>query len=134
MADGGDHPVSEYILTADYFDQIVERREDGTAKRYAKRRRGDVLGDLDDADVERLIAADAIAPVGEIVASEVVNEEQGDGPGDTAPVPAVASEVPIAPKKTAALAEWQAYGIARGLSAAEADGLTRAELIERFGA
>ncbi|MGV9666939.1 hypothetical protein [Nocardia niigatensis] len=144
--------MSEYILTADYFDQIVEVREDGTAKRYAKRRRGDILVGLSEDDVDRLIAAGAIAAAS---ATEVDGENpaiidpaqpldvilvQGEGgttvatPDVPTPVADVPAEVPVAPRKTATLVEWQAYGVAHGLSEAEAAGLTRAELIERFGA
>ncbi|MFE3597325.1 hypothetical protein ACFXOH_21495 [Bacillus subtilis] len=162
--------MSEYILTADYFDQIVERREDGTAKRYAKRRRGDILTDLDEDDIERLTAAGAIvevdgdgeipvitdleppldvilaqgqSPVGTDPNKPFVPYREGDGEGGTtaatptpdapAPVPAAPAEVPPPPRKTATAVEWQAYGVTRGLSEAEAAGLTRAELIERFG-
>ncbi|WP_067573685.1 hypothetical protein [Nocardia acidivorans] len=130
--------MTEYILTADYFDQIVEVREDGTAKRYAKRHRGDIIVGLPDEDVDRLIAAGALAPyIDEIVDSEIVDESQGQDQGQDdipVPAPAVVDEVPLAPKRTASAAEWQAYGVARGLDEAEAEGMTRAELIERFGA
>ncbi|MFE3057639.1 hypothetical protein [Nocardia sp. NPDC059236] len=160
--------MSEYILTADYFDQIVERREDGTAKRYAKRRRGDILVDLDEDDIERLTAAGAITeasaaeaddegPVGTDPNLPFVPYRESPGedgttvatpvpdaptpvpdaptpvPDAPAPVPAAPAEVPPPPRKTATAVEWQAYGVTRGLSEAEAAGLTRAELIERFG-
>lgn len=142
--------MTEYVLNADYFDQIVEVREDGTAKRYAKRRRGDILDDLTDDDVERLLAAGAIVELRDAEDGPLVTDptlswityREGEGEGGTTepvpdsptPAPDAPVDVPPAPKKTAAVAEWQAYAVARGLPEAEAADLTRAELIERFGA
>jgi hypothetical protein len=135
--------VSEYILITDYFDQIVEVREDGTAKRYAKRRRGDILADLTEEDVDRLLHAGAIKARPSV--TEPVAQQESDE-GDLPSTPAEndgaetgSSETPSPgdpelPKRTAKTDEWQDYAVARGLPREEAEAMSRAELIEKFGA
>ncbi|MGY4098049.1 hypothetical protein ACW2Q0_00550 [Nocardia sp. R16R-3T] len=136
--------MSEYILTADYFDQIVEVREDGTAKRYAKRRRGDIIVGLPEDDVDRLLRAGAIKARADVAGPAARQEPDG---GNSAPVTgtevgsasAGGAETPSPdafdlPKRTAKTEEWQDYAVARGLPRADAEAMSRAELIEKFGA
>ena len=42
------------------------------------------------------------------------------------------SDLTEKPKKTAPVAEWRAYAVSKGLSAEEAEGLTKNQLVERF--
>jgi len=144
--------VSDYILTVDYFDQVTEWRPDGTPLRLAKHRKGAVLSNLSEDDVERLLDAGAIrehrAPVIEdIVADEGQSDSDGgadegqgaDEPGldagqggdDPSPAPVVAEPATAVarPAKTAVVAEWRRYAIALGLPEADAADMTRAELV-----
>ncbi|WP_280410694.1 hypothetical protein [Nocardia asiatica] len=152
--------MSEYELTADFFDQIIERRDDGTAKRVAKHRRGAVLTGLTDREVERLTAAGAIRPHREppqIIATGSgsgegnVNPGAGVGGGESGQTPPDSdaagatpqatgdgdlgnnSDEPARPAQTGAKALWVDYAVARGMEREEAEAMTRAELIEKFG-
>lgn len=133
------------MLIASTFRQIVERAPDGAALRIVKHRRGAIITDLDDAEAQRLLLADAIVPV---VDEDIDNGEvDGDnGQGDGAPDaggpsgdsgdgddPAVV-DPDAPPLKTAGVAEWRDYAVSKGLPKAEATDLTRAELISRYGA
>ncbi|MBF6411207.1 lipase chaperone [Nocardia farcinica] len=136
--------MSDYILTADFFDQIVERRDDGTAKRIVKHRKGAIVSGLDEREVERLIGAGAIKPR-RAPADDDDSEGQGDtrSPGDGTPNPeqhgddAAPSDThddepaaaPDRPLKTAGVAEWRKYAVAVGMTEAEAESMSRAELI-----
>lgn len=151
--------MSEYELTADFFDQIIERRDDGTAKRVAKHRRGAVLTGLTDREVERLTAAGAIRPHAEPPQNAATGSGGGEGnanpgggggaSGQTPPggdaagaTPQVTgdddrgndSDEPTRPAQTGAKALWVDYAVARGMEREEAEAMTRAELIEKFGA
>jgi hypothetical protein len=126
--------VTDYILTASRFDQIVERYDDGRPKRTIKHRRGATVTGLPESEVDRLLAAGAIAPATKPKgkAAKATTDESGTGDvvvtysspaareGDTAPSP---------PAKTAKTEEWQEYAKARGMDPAEADAKSRAELI-----
>ncbi len=150
MADGTGDPVTEYVLTADFFDQIVERRPDRTALRIVKHRRGAILDDLTDAEAERLLSTGAIKPY--VEPEPVIDEEEdnlgdgedlGDGDGDdlgegedggdSPAADEAAQPVPAQPKKTASTEEWRGYAVLRGMPEAEAAEATRADLIAKFG-
>lgn len=138
--------MSDYILTADFFDQIVERRDDGTAKRIVKHRKGAIVSGLDEREVERLIGAGAIKPRRAPAADDDIDSEgQGDtrSPGDSETPNAEQqgdaatsdthddepAAAPVRPLKTAGVAEWRKYAVAEGMAEAEAEAMSRAELI-----
>jgi len=137
--------VSDYVLTADFFDQIVERRPDRSALRIVKHRKGAILSDLTDADAERLLSVKAIRPYSEPVAIvDADDDEDPDDPGTASPgdgestgdsddLAAGADDDDARPLKTATVTEWRKYAESKGLPKAEAAELTRAELISRFG-
>ncbi|QGJ87253.1 hypothetical protein SEA_WOCKET_7 [Gordonia phage Wocket] len=54
--------MTEFVLTASRFDQVVERDDKGFPLKVVKHRRGDLVFDLPDAEVARLLAAGAIRP------------------------------------------------------------------------
>ncbi|WP_280224940.1 hypothetical protein [Nocardia farcinica] len=142
--------MSDYILTADFFDQIVERREDGTAKRIVKHRKGAIVSGLDEREVERLTTAGAIRPhrvPGEGGEGEQSGDGEGEqsggettadghtaatlpsGDGDTPDDPGANEAEPDRPLKTAGVAEWRRYATALGMDEADAESMNRAELI-----
>lgn len=53
-------------------------------------------------------------------------EDEGDSGADEAP------DAPAQPRKSASKADWLAYAVSRGMSADEAESLTRDQLVERF--
>lgn len=141
--------MTDYVLTADFFNQIVERRPDRSALRIVKHRKGAILSDLTDAEVERLTSTGAIRPV-----PFAVDEDQDADPGDDqgndsdsgdgsdeepsaddqeAEPESVATASTGRPLKTATVTEWREYAVSKGLPKAEAAALTRAELISRYG-
>lgn len=140
--------MTDYVLKAGMFRQIVERRPDGSALRVVKHRKGAVISDLTEVDVERLLAAGAIAPVPEFdEGDDQGDDDTGTGsPDDESPAgdtgdqgddgtPDSAGEATSVakPSRTGLVADWRAYAISRGLTEAEAADLTRAELIAQFG-
>ncbi|MFD3748334.1 hypothetical protein [Nocardia sp. NPDC058633] len=154
MADGTGDPVSaaaEYILIADRFDQIVERRPDRSPLRVIKHRRGDIVTGLTDAETERLLLANAIAPYVEPVldgdhgdeddaddedgtdSPDSTGDTDGDQGDDSTPDDAGEATSVEKPSRTGLVADWRAYAVTKGLTEAEAADMTRAELIARFG-
>ncbi|PPJ31906.1 lipase chaperone [Nocardia nova] len=132
--------MSDYILTASRFDQVLERYDDGRPKKVVKHRRGDTVTGLSDSEVARLTAAGAIAPKGEAQA-----KADDPAPSDPAPpvptnpptpvaqpTPPPGADEPVMPAKTAKTDEWQAYAVKRGMDKAEAASKSRAELIEIY--
>ncbi|MGW5377445.1 hypothetical protein ACWESM_18565 [Nocardia sp. NPDC003999] len=71
---------AEFILTADRFDQIVERRPDRSPLRTIKHRRGDIVTGLTDAEVERLSIAGAIMPYVPSVLDDLDEDAVDDDP------------------------------------------------------
>ncbi|QDF17451.1 hypothetical protein SEA_PHROSTEDPHLAKE_7 [Gordonia phage PhrostedPhlake] len=54
--------MTEFVLTASRFDQVIKRDDKGFPLKVVRHRRGDLVSDLPDADVARLLAAGAIRP------------------------------------------------------------------------
>ncbi|UVF60281.1 hypothetical protein SEA_MURP_7 [Gordonia phage Murp] len=54
--------MTEFVLTASRFDQVVKRDDKGFPLKVVRHRRGDLVSDLPDAEVARLLAAGAIRP------------------------------------------------------------------------
>jgi len=114
--------------------------------KYVRHVRGDVV-DVPDEHRDRLLKARAIEPAtGAPEAPEADQAEAGTDVDDSAdPVEADAGDVEDAagaeeeaapadrPLRTASKATWVDYAVARGFDRAEADGMTRAELIEALG-
>ena len=147
MVDRIGDAVTDYVLTASRFDQIVERNENGSARRIVKHRRGDVVDGLTEAEVERLLRAGAITPVvadDEDPESDSQDESAPPTTGEAASTPAAttvkATGAPERPKQTAPVAEWEEYAAAlhsstggtQGLDLAAAKALTKRELIEQL--
>jgi hypothetical protein len=138
--------MAEYVLTALRFDQIVSAP--GQQLEYRRRRRGDVI-ELADDEALRLVQAGAVKPVESPTlddhgdSDDHGDQDDGDDHGDQddgddqgeGPPPA---SVPGPPKKTALVADWVDYAVAqfestngqRGLPRADAEALTKQDLIE----
>ncbi|MGI5222177.1 hypothetical protein [Nocardia sp. CA-290969] len=147
--------MTDYVLTASRFDQVLERYENGAPKRMIKHRRGDIVTDLPDVEVERLLRAGAIRPAADVEASSesagvvlgaggagggttTLGEMQNanGGAGSAAPENAGAgagtTDVEM-PKKTASTDEWRDYAVNhRDMPREVADSKSRAELIEEL--
>lgn len=83
------------------------------------------------AEADRLVRRGMIEPTGRTAAT--VAEDSGDQPTAPAVEQVAAGVEPVKPKKTAPLPEWQAYAKSRGLSDADIEGSTKAELIAVVG-
>lgn len=111
-----------YVLTADRFDQVVERHDNGAPRKIVKRYRGDAVDGLSAKDVERLLRAGAIAEAG--------------GAASSVAAPVAASPVSSTavtsgrPKLTAPKQAWIDYAVSKGLDASEAAEMSKQDLIE----
>lgn len=147
MADRAGDAVTEYVLTATRFDQVLERYGNGAPKRMIKHRRGDTVTGLPEAEVERLLSAGAIRPAAVADGPATPVEPEPSGQHDPAAEDTDPGKVPGAedepgtgnpavieqPKKTASTEDWRAYAEYRGMPREEAATKSRAELIEQFG-
>lgn len=146
MADRTGDAVTDYVLTASRFDQVVERHDNGAPRRVIKHRRGALVTGLSDAEADRLLRAGAIRAVQPPAAQESGSDDPASGHADhvhfapTLEPSADGSDVPAPsgasvdrPKQMALKDEWVKYAAARGMAEAEAEALTKSELIERFG-
>lgn len=106
-----------YVLTADRFDQVVERHDNGAPRKIVKRYRGDAVDGLSAKDVDRLLRAGAIV-------------EAGSGTAATEVEPSVAPTVSGRPKLTAPKQAWIDYAVSKGLDAVEAAEMSKQDLIE----
>ena len=124
---GGDVAVAEYVLLADHFRQAVARDDKGVVTRTVKRTRGDVLDDLFDDDVERLLKAGAIR--------EVTDDEPAETEPEAVEVPAEhpardESRPVEQPKRTAPKHDWVEYAVTKGLDRGEAEAMTKDDLMD----
>ncbi|MCZ1075083.1 lipase chaperone [Rhodococcus sp. A5(2022)] len=129
--------MTEYILTATRFDQVLARDEQGRVTKLVRHRRGDTVTGLGEVEVARLLRAGAIVDAEQVRAAPVppVDDEQpavsagGDGEpggaGEPAPVPAVVPR----PKQAADKDDWIAYAISRGWDEADARSMTKPQLL-----
>lgn len=128
-----------YTVTASFYSQVVDRHDDGTAKRYAHHRRGDTITGLTELEVERLTRAGAIRPAdaGPVEpAPEVVTAPPADTTGAGAGEDDSAGgddNPPGRPKRTAKTEDWQEYAVSQGMSPEEAAQMSRSDLIEKYG-
>jgi hypothetical protein len=127
--------MTDYILTATRFDEVLERNEKGRPIKVIKHRRGAVLTGLDDSEVARLTKAGAIAPVDTSADSEAPDLEPQNPPsGD---VDSFGLELP---KKAGTAKAWEDYAVAlfeksegkAGLNREDAEQATKQQLIELF--
>ncbi|WP_306358845.1 MULTISPECIES: lipase chaperone [unclassified Nocardia] len=128
--------MTDYVLTASRFDQVLTRYDNGAPKDVIKHRRGALVTGLSDSEVDRLLRAGAIrpAPVDSIVDGPVaviepdtggVGEQQGEAtPAAAAPVGEVERPKQAAPKDA-----WIAFAVVRGMAEADAEAMSKTELI-----
>ncbi|WP_432793682.1 lipase chaperone [Rhodococcus ruber] len=134
--------MTEYILTATRFDQILARDEKGRVTHLVRRRRGDTVTGLDEGEVERLLRAGAIIDAEQVraaaappVADDRPAAGAGDSDGQPAGDPAAADQsapAPAAvprPKQAADKDDWIAYAISRGWDEAQARSMTKPQLL-----
>ncbi len=146
MADRTGDAVTDYVLTASRFDQVVARHDNGAPRRVIKHRRGALVTGLSDAEADRLLRAGAIRAAQPPAAQESGSADPASGHDDhvhfapNAEPPAAGADasaqsgtVVERPKQMALKDEWVKYAAARGMAEAEAEALTKSELIERFG-
>lgn len=123
--------MTEYILTAQRFDQALERDEKERITKLKRHRRGDIVTGLDESEARRLLEAGAIAELAEASSAEP-DVDSGDipdaprtAPPATPPVTVDASERPanVAPKPA-----WVEYAIAHGIGREQADELSKAQI------
>jgi len=130
--------VTEYVLTAVRFDQILDRDDQGRPIKVIKHRRGDVISDLDKREAQRLLKAGAITEAVEV--AEPAAEDDGDGDDQNGTPPAVVTEAPTAsgqtaadqprkPRVTATAEKWLAYAKSIGLADEAVAGKDKDELI-----
>ena len=130
MAHRGGDVVAEYVLTADYFHQVVARDEKGVATRTVRRFRGDALSDLEEADVPRLLAAGAIREVTDEPEPEDEDEQPTEPPVPDEPQPAPERARRVeAPRRTALKDEWVEYAVTKGFDRADAEAMNKDDLI-----
>lgn len=130
MADRPGDAVSDYILTALRFDQILEQDDKGRVTKRIRHRTGALITDLDGLEAERLLAAGAIIPADQARAggdSESVGNTDSDSDhgdddpgGESSGTPA---DAPRRPRATATLERWAAYAKALGIDAEKVDAM-----------
>ncbi|NKR89713.1 lipase chaperone [Rhodococcus hoagii] len=114
--------MSEYILTALRFDQILAQDDKGRVVKRIRHRQGSLITDLDDLEAQRLLDAGAIRPAG------IADDEQGEeaeasesSAASSEPPADPAADAPRRPRATATIEKWIAYAQAVGVNV---DGLT----------
>lgn len=127
--------MTEFVLTATYYDQVVERDDQGRAVRVVKHQRGAIIEGLGREDAARLLAAGAIEPAAGIdhggpLAAGADLPAATSSPDSGAPVednaPGVPTGVLERPRSAAAKSIWESYAAARGVDVA---GLGKDEII-----
>lgn len=112
--------MASYQVTARL---VVAHLEAGS---YVHVYEGGVLpDDVDEAQLEQLLAQKMVAEVAdEVVDAEIIEEDEDeDEPED---------EDPAKPGGNASLEEWQAYARSQGASDADLEGVSRNELRDRY--
>lgn len=129
--------AAEYVLTADFLPRLDDK---GVMREL---RRGAILADLSDDDVRRLVSAGAAVERGayeqeqadRAAAAAAVAADEDTDSGDSEPpadagMPAASSGQVTRPKTAATTDVWRAYAIATGIPEADAEGMTKAQLIK----
>ncbi|NKW16911.1 lipase chaperone [Rhodococcus hoagii] len=114
--------MSEYILTALRFDQILEQDDKGRVVKRIRHRQGALITDLDDIEAQRLLGAGAIQPA-DLVDDALEEEAEASEPSAATPESPAdpAADAPRRPRATATIEKWIAYAQAVGVNV---DGLT----------
>ncbi|MBF6399779.1 hypothetical protein IU438_28835 [Nocardia cyriacigeorgica] len=98
--------------------------------------RGAVLDELSEHDYDRLVARGMVADLGRPAVAVVDPDPDGDGGPDGGGESGQAEQSGTGdlerPKQAAPKEAWVEYAVARGMSEAEAEDLTKAELIARL--
>ncbi len=93
------------------------------------------ITELDDWEAEHLIRGGMARHAGDVPPEPEVEPQETEVAAETEPEPAPSGEVPTsAPKAIQAKADWVAWAVVNGLPEDDANQLTKAELMERFGA
>ncbi|MDF3309758.1 lipase chaperone [Rhodococcus sp. T2V] len=129
--------MTEYVLTALRFDQILERDANGRPSKAIKHRRGDVISDLDEQEAQRLLKAGAIAEAVQAADPADPADDDSDGDDQVGTPPAggdapttpnqTSADQPRKPRVTATAEKWLAYAKSIGLT--DVDGKDKDELI-----
>ncbi|MFE3196259.1 hypothetical protein ACFXHA_45190 [Nocardia sp. NPDC059240] len=90
---------------------------------------GTVIPEISRADAERLLADGLVAAVASPLSDVPVDEGQDDHDTDEGPVDV---PDPDRPKQAAPKEDWVAYAVAQGLAEAEAEAMSKTDLIKRF--
>lgn len=122
-----------YRLLAHRWPQAVGRDEKGVPLTIVDRRKGDIIDDIADDDLARLLTIGAIEEVG----AEVGVEDAADDGAESAPqppegttsAPSGAAAAVARPAQTATKEAWEAYAVSRGLTAADAAKASKQDLI-----
>lgn len=126
MADRAGDAVTDYILTALRFDQILEQDDKGRVTKRIRHRRGALISDLDQLEAERLLKAGAIALADDVRedADDPVDDQSVDTPPSDGDAPSqTAGDSPRRPRPTATQERWAAYAKARGIDAEKVDAM-----------
>ncbi|WP_213573282.1 lipase chaperone [Rhodococcus sp. USK13] len=135
--------MTEYVLTALRFDQILDRDANGRPLKVIKHRRGAVISDLDEQEAQRLLKAGAIAEAVQVAdpadpADPADVDGDGDDQGGASPEPGsdapttpnqASADQPRKPRVTATAEKWVAYAKSIGLTDEAVDGKDKDELI-----
>lgn len=122
--------MSEYILTALRFDQILEQDDKGRVIKRIRHRQGALITELDDLEAQRLLDAGAIRPVG-LVDDEHEEKAAASEPSVATPESPAdpAAEALRRPRATATQEKWAAYAKARGIDADAVDAMADKDAI-----
>ncbi|MGU3587429.1 lipase chaperone [Rhodococcus sp. C26F] len=131
--------MTDYILTALRFNQVLERNDQGRPTKEIRHRRGALITDLDELEAQRLLRAGAIRPADEVAAEEAAAERiaaavvdqvppQGAEP-PAATAGGASAERPRRPRATATDEKWVAYAEAIGIDAEDLKGKNKDEII-----
>ena len=114
--------------TVQMIVQMSGHRPDGSPWPGA----GSVL-DLEDWEAEHLVRGEMARPAGDAPVPEPAAEMAADGAEEAAEPPPLAEPPTSTPRAIQPKADWIAWAMVNGLSQDEANALTKAELMERYG-
>ncbi|QIX48933.1 MULTISPECIES: lipase chaperone [Rhodococcus] len=134
--------MTNYILTALRFNQVLERNDQGRPIKEIRHRQGALVTDLDELEAQRLLRAGAIRPADEVTDEATEDPDVNTGgdtvggqaplQGDETPVSGSGgrlAEKPRKPRATATDEKWVAYAEAIGIDDADLDGKNKDEII-----
>lgn len=118
--------MTEYRLAALLFVEVTDRDERGEPLNWRRYRQGDTI-EVTGAEETRLLAAGALAPLGD-------TEHQADGEHEVGgnPVTPEPHGATPRPPKAGSHAAWVDYAVSRGVDRELAESMTKAELIAEY--